>query len=446
MQQQAPDSNFPHPMVAWYSTVLLAFMYWLSILDRTIISLLVDPIKNDLGISDVQFGMLHGLAFAITFSVFGLIAGSFADRFNRRLLIFFSVSIWSVATAACGMAQSFWHLLLARVGVGAGEAGLNPCATSIISDLFPSSKLTMALAVYAFGASVGSGCAFIFGGMLIDLVSQSSTIYLPLFGDISSGKSVFISVGVPGVLVAFLSFTMPEPRRLGVSKQAKPEIGVRDFVAGYKALFAFMRERKTFFTFHYIGFGFASLCFIGGAAWYPAHMARTFGWDGTQIGLSLGLTMIIAGFIGNLLCGKAVGVLYQKGYRDAQFRCYAACLLIALPVGFIALTSDNSWVFLGGIGVFLTLLSPLNAVYVSALNLVTPNELRGAGVAFYSASIGLLALSLGPIFIALISDYVYGGDAIGLGMATLFVICCPIAALSLMFGTRSMREAVLSAE
>ena len=124
-------------MSAWYTTAMLALLYWLSILDRTIISLMVDPIKNDIGISDVQFGMLHGLAFAVTFSLFGLAAGMFADRYSRRMIVFVSVAMWSIATAACGLAREFWHLLIARVGVGAGEAGLNPCATSMITDMFP---------------------------------------------------------------------------------------------------------------------------------------------------------------------------------------------------------------------------------------------------------------------------------------------------------------------
>src|ERR1700755_1178280 len=113
---------YPAPAVAWYATIVLAVMYWVSILDRFIISLLVDPIKRDLGITDVQFGMLSGLAFAVTFSLFGLILGTLADRLSRRWVIFAGVSVWSLATAACGLAQQFWHLLLARVGVGVGEA------------------------------------------------------------------------------------------------------------------------------------------------------------------------------------------------------------------------------------------------------------------------------------------------------------------------------------
>ncbi len=137
---------YPPPAVGWYATIILALLYWLSILDRFIISLLVEPIKQDMGITDVQFGMLHGLAFSVTFSLLGLIAGTFADRFSRRWVIYASVSIWSLATAACGLAQQFWQLLLARVGVGAGEAGLNPSATSMLTDLFPRDRLTSAMA------------------------------------------------------------------------------------------------------------------------------------------------------------------------------------------------------------------------------------------------------------------------------------------------------------
>jgi predicted MFS family arabinose efflux permease len=106
------DKPYPSAAIGWYATVLLALLYWLSILDRTIISLLVHPIKADIGISDVQFGMLHGMAFAVTFSLFGLAAGAFADRMNRRRVVFLSVLIWSVATAACGTAKSFGMLLL----------------------------------------------------------------------------------------------------------------------------------------------------------------------------------------------------------------------------------------------------------------------------------------------------------------------------------------------
>lgn len=433
---------YPPAAIGWYSTILLALLYWLSILDRTVISLLVDPIKADLGISDVQFGMLHGLAFAVTFSIFGLAAGTLADRRSRRLIIFASVLIWSVATAACGLAKDFWHLLLARVGVGAGEAGLNPCATSMIADLFPPNRLTSALAVYSIGASVGSGCAYLFGGMLVSLVAGAGAVTLPMVGEVRTWQAVFLIIGLPGIVISLLSFTMPEPARRGLKRSRPSKSLLRSIFGGYPELMTFIRSRGQFFFAHYAGFGLAATGFVGAAAWYPAHMSREFGWNGAQIGLGLGIAMIAGGVIGKLVCGYFVDAMFGRGQKDAQFRWYAGCLLVATPVGLVAVTSASPWVFLGGFTVFQTLLSPLTAVYVASLNLVTPNQLRGAGVALYSATIGLLALSLGPVLIAAFSDYLYGGNAIGLGIATMYCLCLPLAALALMWGRSAMREAV----
>lgn len=437
--------HFPAPIIGWYSTLLLATLYWLSILDRTIISLLVDPIKSDLQISDVQFGMLHGLAFAVTFSLFGLLAGSLADRYSRRLIVFASVTIWSLSTALCGMAASFWHLLLARVGVGAGEAGLNPSATSILTDLFPPSKLTMALAVYSLGASAGAGCAYLFGGILIDLVSGADAIFLPLVGELRPWQAVFLIIGIPGIFIAFLSFTMPEPRRQGVRKARKAEPILAGIMHSYVDLFAFMKQHKKFFICHYAGFGIASMSFAGNQAWYAAHIGRNFGWGATEIGITLGLTLVIGGMLGKFFCGFGVEALCKRGHDDAQFKWFAACLLLALPAGVIAMTSDNPVLFVGGLGLFVFLLSPLAAIYVSALNLVTPNELRGTGVAFFATTVGLIAMSCGPILIAAFSEYIFGGDAIGHGMAMLMACCLPLAAIILFAGRRAMSAAVMEA-
>src|SRR5688572_16551723 len=169
-------------------------LYWLSVLDRFIVSLLVEPIKRDLGLTDMQFGMVYGAGFALTFAILGLVCGALADRFSRRWLIFAGVSVWSLATAALGFAQNFWQLLVARLGVGAGEAALNPCATSMITDLFPRERLTLAMALYTLGATLGGGTAFMVGGALIDLVSHSDVVTLPLIGNIRSWQAVFVIV------------------------------------------------------------------------------------------------------------------------------------------------------------------------------------------------------------------------------------------------------------
>lgn len=440
----AAITALPSLTTAWYTTGLLALLYWLSVLDRYVISLLVDPIKHDLGLTDIQFGMLHGMAFAVTFSVFGLMAGVLADRFSRRWIIFVSVSVWSTATAACGLVAQFWQLLLARVGVGAGEAGLNPCATSMISDLFPRDRLTTAMAVYAIGSTIGSGCAYLFGGYIVELVARSGDLVFPLIGEVRSWQAVFLIVGLPGVLFALLIFTTPEPKRqLNTGNTSSGKSG---FFSAYPSLFKFMRSRGRFFTFHYLGFGTASVITIGSGAWYPAHMGRIFGWSAGEIGLSLGLVLIISSTIGKLVCGYCVDWLYRAGFRDAQFRWYAGALMVATPCGIIATTSTEPWVFLIGIGFFLALISSLPAVSNAALNLVTPTHLRGVGVAFYSSSSGLVGMSLGPILAALASKVFFNDESIGHGIAVLTAICCPLAAVFLLLGRSAMSRAVTQAE
>ena len=438
---------YPSPAVAWYATIILAVLYWLSILDRFIISLLVDPIKRDLGITDVQFSLLHGFAFAITFALFGLIAGAMADRFSRRWVILASVSIWSIATTACGMAQTFVHMLIARVGVGAGEAGLNPSATSMLADLFPRDRLTSATAVYAIGATAGSGTAYLFGGYIVDLVSQVEFFTLPIIGEVRSWQAVFFIVGVPGAFLSFIILSVPEPARRNRQEITQNTGSSTSVFSSYGKLIRFIRTRPRFFACHYGGFMFASFILGGGGAWYPAHMARTFGWEAGRIGLTLGLTLVASGVSAKLICGYRVDALYRRGWRDAQLRWYASCLLIATPVGILATTSDNPWIFLSGTGVFLTLMSSLPACYVTSLNLVTPNELRGAGIAFFSATAGLVGIAGGPLLVALISDHLLDGpSSIGMAMAIMMIIFCPLAAVLLRLGCRPMRKAMIEAE
>ncbi|MCK9563856.1 MAG: MFS transporter [Bacteroidales bacterium] len=442
---RSAEHPYPSPAVGWYATGILAFLYWLSILDRFIISLLVDPIKRDLGITDVQFGILHGFAFFITFALFGLLAGSLADRFSRRWMIFASVSIWSLATAACGMAQQYWQLLVARVGVGAGEAGLNPSATSMLADLFPRDKLTSAMAVYAIGATVGSGTAYLFGGLIVDMVSQIEVLSVPIIGELRSWQAVFFIVGIPGIFLSLIIFTVPEPVRRNRAAISKRSSITADIFGSYRDLFSFISPRRRFFLSHYVGFALASTIVGGAGAWYPAHMIRTFGWSPSQVGLALGVCLLAAGVIGKLMCGHFVDRMYRRGRRDAQFRWYAVCLLLATPVGIIATVSANPWVFLGGLTLFLMLLSPLPAVANTALNLATPNELRGAGIAFYSLCAGFLGVGGGPIIVAALSDYFFD-STIGLGLAATVGIFCPLAAIVLMLGCRPMREVVQEAE
>jgi MFS family permease len=207
-----------------------------------------------------------------------------------------------------------------------------------------------------------------------------------------------------------------------------------------------MSTRRRFFLCHYAGFTFASAIISGGGVWYPVHMSRAFGWGPSKIGLTLGIVVSGAGIIGQPLCGRVVDSMFRRGYRDAQFRWFAACMALATPIGIIALTNANPWVFLVGIGIFLVLVSSISACAITALNLVTPNELRGTGVSFWAATAGLIGASSGPVLIAIFAKQFPNAFGMGYGTAILIGICCPLTAICLALGFRAMREGVAEAE
>jgi MFS family permease len=397
-----------------------------------------------MGITDTQFALLNGTAFIVTFALLGLIAGALADRFSRRSIIFVGVAVWSLATAACGVTQNFGQLFLARIGVGAGEACLNPCATSMITDLFPRRQLTLATALYALGGTAGAGMAFLVGGSIIALVSQHELFAVPVIGDVRSWQAVFIIIGVPGLVLALLIFTLSEPARRGRVEPTPLGLSWRET---YGALLRFMGSRRQFFFWHYLGFTFASTVIVGCIGWLPTHMARAFNLTTGQIGLRLGLTIIVFGALGKVLCGRSVDALYRHGYRDAQFRWYAGALLVAVPAGVIGTTGGSVGVFLVGIGIMVCMMQPLPACAYAAMNLVTPNELRGAGVALFNLGPGLLGSISGPVLIASIGEHAFKGPtSIGSAMAVVIAIFCPLGAASLALGCRAMRLTVKQTE
>jgi MFS family permease len=438
------SASFPPRSVAWYATGILAVLIWLSVLDRFIISLLVGPIKHDLGITDVQFGIFNGFIFTITYAVLGLGIGVMADRRSRRWLIFIGVAIWSVATAACGLAQQFWQLLLARVGVGAGEAALGPCASSLLSDLFPRERLTFAFTVYNLGSVVGAGMAFIIGGQIVEVVSRNPHFVLPLVGAVRSWQAVFFFVGIPGALLSFIVFTFPEPIRRGVRNASTLK---QTSLASYLELWRFMRSHGRFFLFHYLGFGLGMVVLVGGGAWYAPHLARTFHWGPADIGLGVGLAMALGSISGQLFSGKMVDIMFRRGYRDAQMRWYMVALLVATPIGIAAMTIGNPWAFLILLYLLLVAMSSLPSMAMAALNIVTPNELRGTGIALFALVTGTLGAGMGPVLIAAVSDYIFKDEkAIGLATAAVMAVCLPLAALCLGLGLRAMRGAVEAAD
>jgi MFS family permease len=216
MHNTSEEPGYPRPAYAWYVVVILFLAFTVSYIDRQIISLLVDPIKADLGISDTQIGLLQGFAFTVFYTFAGIPLGRLADRKNRKIIITVGMFLWSLMTAACGLAKTFTHLFIARVGVGIGEASLSPAANSMITDYFPKDKRGKPVALYFMGVYVGVGLSFILGGMVISWVASTGEVVLPLVGELSAWQLTFMIVSIPGLLLVCL---MPPHRKIGRRKQ-----------------------------------------------------------------------------------------------------------------------------------------------------------------------------------------------------------------------------------
>src|SRR5882762_1767566 len=209
------EEPYPSPGYSWYVVGVLTLVYVFSFIDRQIMSLLVRPLRRDLNITDTQVSILMGLGFAIFYTLCGIPLGRLADTRSRRSIIVAGFVAWSFFTAMCGLAKNFSQMLLWRIGVGVGEASLSPSAFSLITDYFPKERLATAISVYSMGIYIGAGMAYLLGGIVVGFASSQEMYNLPLVGATRSWQLVFFIVGLPGIFLALLLYTVREPARRG---------------------------------------------------------------------------------------------------------------------------------------------------------------------------------------------------------------------------------------
>lgn len=309
---QSNETGIFSPAARQYALSVLVVVYTFNFIDRQILSILIQPIKEDLGLSDSQLGLLAGFAFALFYATLGIPIARFADRSNRRNLIALALAVWSGMTALSGLAQNFWHLLVARIGVGVGEAGCSPPAHSMIADYFPVNRRSTALGVYSLGIPVGIMFGFFAGGWMNEF-----------FG----WRMAFFVVGVPGLLLAVLvRFTVREPER-GMSDGRK----ITGVQPGMVQTFKYLWQKR---AFRHLAFGGALTAFVGYSVitWVPAFLIRSHGMGTGEVGTWLGLILGIPGGIGIALGGWLAD---RFGARDPRWYLWivTVSLLAALPFG-----------------------------------------------------------------------------------------------------------------
>lgn len=435
MATGSPQSPVKLHPAEWRTLGILLLIYTLAYLDRQILTLLVDPIRSHLGVSDVEMGFLQGLGFTLFFALCGPLVGWTVDRFNRRLIIFTGIVIWSLSTASSAFANSYGHLLVARFGVGAGEAALLPAAYSIISDMVDKSRLARAMAIFSLGGIVGAALSYAVGGALIAYAAQFETVSLPFVGVMRDWQLVFLAIGCVGVPMAFLVFSFPDPgrRRAGGGAAAASGRGL-----GHPHF----KKHWRFYACHFAAFSL--FCFLGAAttAWSATYMMRQFGWTPGSLGALLGIKTLVAGAIGMLGSGLLADWLMKRGKLDAHMRLYLYILPVHAVVGVITFTASNVWVAFSGLA-FLSVVAPFIAVAAAGLQLGTVPERRGIASASFLLIYNLVGFGLGPAMVALASRMMFGQNAnLGPALALSYAVIPCAVMMFLALGLRPMRTAV----
>ena len=401
------EPAWPNPRYAWYVVIVLTLTYTLAFMDRQIIALLVGPIKEDLGVTDFQISLLQGIAFASVYTLMGLPLGWLADRRNRRNLIAAGLVIWSAMTVACGLSRNFVQLFTARLGVGVGQAALGPNAYSMISDYFPPDKLSRALSVYFLGVYLGAGLANIMGGLIIDIVGGMGEISAPLVGVLAPWQIAFIAAGLPGLLFVFLFITVREPLRRGRLQPAEAALEGADAGPSIKSVLRYLEAHRSIYLPFVLAFSFHALFAYGAAYWVPEFLMRTHDLARSDAAYLYGSIILVGSTAGVLTGGWLGGWLEARGHTDAKLRIalYGNLALIPAAAIFPLLSDLNTAIPLI---VMMTFFAAFPyGLAAAALQVITPNEMRGLISALYLFVLNIIGLGLGPSAIAFFTDFVF---------------------------------------
>lgn len=420
------------PRYRTYVLGVLLLGYIVNVMDRSVLSVLLQSIKLEFGASDAQLGLLGGIAFALFYATMGIPIAAWADRSSRRNVLALAVAMWSVMTALCGMAVNFSTLLLARVGTAVGEAGGSPPSHSLISDYFPLGKRATALSIYALGVPIGGMMGSFFGGWGNELYGWRDT---------------FILVGLPGILVALLvRFTLAEPPR-GLSDNVSRSAAASS-APPISEVLRFLWSRT---SFRHLSFAAALHSFVwyGGSLWNATFFVRSHEMTTGQAGSWLAGLMAI-GAVGTLLGGYLADRLSARTNDRRWYLWVPGCAtLIMVPFQFVSYLAPGLSLAIPSFCVMYVLAAMFFGPSFAMTQALVTVRMRAIAASILLFVQTLIGLGLGPWFVGLISDYLtpVHGEADSLAYGLVIVGLVNVwAALHYFRGARSLRENLESTE
>jgi MFS family permease len=383
-------------------------VYVFNFLDRQIVTILAEPIKQDLGIADWQLGLMTGTAFAIFYCTLGIPIARLAERRNRPWIIGLSLAAWSGFTALCGMAQNFWQLVMARIGVGVGEAGCSPPAHSLIADYTPKEQRASAMALYLLGNPIGSLLGVVIGGLVADALGW---------------RTAFLLVGLPGILLAILVvLTLIEPR-VKLAATVARQAAHQDPQATFGDVLRVLRGKRTFW---YMAVAVSIVAFIGyghapfGASFFlrvhGAEIERLAAWFGLGpigfVGVSLGLILGVAAGIGVYLGGRIGDRFGGKDVR-AYMGIPGIAVLVSIPIYTVAMLLPSFMPILPLLAINSVLVSVWQGPVYATVQNIAPVHMRATAASIFLFIANLIGLGLGPLVVGLMSDILAGPFGLG---------------------------------
>lgn len=441
----AVEQPWPRPAQAWYAVGVFAVGLTFLFLDRGVIALLVQPIKRDLHLSDTMVGLLMGPAFIFFYLILGLPIARLVDSRSRRAIIAFSIGAWSLMTAACGLTRNFWVLLLCRVGVGVGEAGNGPATYSMMADMFPPERLARAISFMQFGFVAGNGLATILAGAIVAWLSGTSAYHVPVLGEMHGWQLTFIMVGLPGLIVTLLATTMIEPARRGRMRVTQGAAESRRAIPVREVL-AYMAQNRGAYAAMFLGLAFESIVTFGIMNWGPTFFVRTYGWTIPQYAYVSGALFLILWPIG-LIPGSLLGEwLTRRGFRSAYLLVTALTATVFVPLAILLpLMPNGTWAMIVMGATYLVAgfgPGPQNA----ALQVITPNEMRGQVTALFLFIFNVFGTGLAPLIVGLVTNYVVGSEArIGESIMLTAAVLGPISVALMWLGIAPYARSVARA-
>lgn len=394
--------SYSSPARQWWLVFVVLILSTLGYLDRQMLALMINPIKTDMGLSDTQLSLIVGAAFAISNMAFTLPAGIAADRLSLRMLLGTGAVVWSVATAICGLTSNFVQLLLARAGVGAAEAVIQPSAFSLLRRAVAPERHGRAFSVFYMSNMIGTASALLVGGMLLAALERSDLSGIPLLNEVRPWQAALLLMGVVGLPLTILLTTVAEPVRAQHTTQNSN--------LGYRAAFAFICRNRRFYAPLWIAqISYMTLA-VGAGAWAAAMAGRSYGLSPGEVGKALGLSMLISSPIGLILLGWIVDRMGQSaGLKGVVGVGLLAAVMAWISAVVMPLAPTFQWYIIGMTASFLVSQGPM-PTFATVLSSITPPQLIGKITAIQVVLIGLFSMAMGPTIVAALSDNFFSGS------------------------------------